>query len=559
MSHDVFISYSSKDKTIADAVCAKLEEKHIRAWIAPRDVLAGANFADSIISAINQCKILILIWSQNSNISDHVLNELNQALNHGILIIPFRIQEVQPTNAMQYYIGRTHWLDAYTPPLKKHINKLIETIQLNLENRTQLNLTGEVQKMEGEKTGIEVNEEHEVTISDIKNDYELESKEQENNNHVSGGKKRNNLANVAGKSKIRKNDHGKEVNGFITQNKKTIREFCQRNLSKVKNFAYTHRKNILIMSLTVLIVSALIIALSSLNIISPEFINSLTQPRPKSTEMAISTPGLVITKTSTQKPPTPTPTATQTVTPNTLGFGSTQISQVDGMPMVFVPAGEFSMGSDDNGETEKPVHTVYLDDYWIDQTEITNAQYAKCVNAGGCTAPSKTSSYSRDSYYGNSQYDDYPVLWVDWNQARDYCQWAGRELPTEAQWEKAARGTDGRTFPWGNDGPNATLANYNDSQGDTTAVGSYPDGASQYGALDMAGNVWEWVADWFGVYLSDVERNPTGPTSGEQRVLRGGSWFHYLSDGIRSAYRHVNYPLYSGYFDTGFRCAVTQD
>lgn len=137
MSHDVFISYSSKDKTIADAVCSKLEDQKIRCWIAPRDVPAGQNFAESIIKAINACKVFVLIWSANTNTSEHILNEINQAFDQGITIIPFRIQDVEPTFAMRYYFGRTHWLDAITPPLEKHIGTLAATILVNLGREAQ--------------------------------------------------------------------------------------------------------------------------------------------------------------------------------------------------------------------------------------------------------------------------------------------------------------------------------------------------------------------------------------------------------------------------------------
>jgi hypothetical protein len=138
MAHDVFISYSTKDKTIADAVCAKLEENKIRVWIAPRDVPAGSKFAESIIRAINTCKVFVLIWSANTNASDHILNEINQAFDQGITIIPFRIQDIQPTDEMRYYFGRTHWLDAITPPLENHIAVLRDTILVNLGRELQL-------------------------------------------------------------------------------------------------------------------------------------------------------------------------------------------------------------------------------------------------------------------------------------------------------------------------------------------------------------------------------------------------------------------------------------
>ena len=138
MAHDVFISYSSKDKVIADAVCAKLEENKIRVWIAPRDVPAGANFAGSIIDAINSSKVFILIWTANANASEHILNEINQSFEKGITIIPFRIQDIEPTDSMRYYIGRTHWLDAMTPPLEKHIKLLADTILTNLGRHAEI-------------------------------------------------------------------------------------------------------------------------------------------------------------------------------------------------------------------------------------------------------------------------------------------------------------------------------------------------------------------------------------------------------------------------------------
>jgi formylglycine-generating enzyme required for sulfatase activity/uncharacterized caspase-like protein len=250
------------------------------------------------------------------------------------------------------------------------------------------------------------------------------------------------------------------------------------------------------------------------------------------------------------------PTQTSILPTPTLGIGSTMFSDKDGMILFYVPAGEFRMGSDSGDADEKPVHTVTLDAFWIDQTKVTNAMYAKCVNEGKCDPPSSINSSTRDSYYGNADYDNYPVIYVDWNMAKTYCEWADRRLPTEAEWEKAARGESGRTYPWGNEAPNNNLLNYNRGYlGDTTEVGKYPDGASPYGALDMAGNVWEWVADWYdnSYYGKSQTLNPPGPISGADRVLRGGTWSGN-DNGVRSALRSSSDPS-DRFYAIGFRCA----
>ena len=219
-------------------------------------------------------------------------------------------------------------------------------------------------------------------------------------------------------------------------------------------------------------------------------------------------------------PPRPTPTS-----------ANKQIADhAQRVEMVFVPAGEFPMGSEVGDGDERPVHTVYLDAYYIDMYEVTNARYRQCADAGVCTPPTDVASPTRSSYYDNPEFDEFTVMFVSWYMARTYCSWRGTELPTEAQWEKAARGTDGRTFAWGEE-IDCQHANYYrqegiefvDCVGDTTRIGSYENGRSPYGAYDMTGNVWEWVADWYGniYYQNSPASNPMGPETGRDRIVRG--------------------------------------
>jgi formylglycine-generating enzyme required for sulfatase activity len=230
--------------------------------------------------------------------------------------------------------------------------------------------------------------------------------------------------------------------------------------------------------------------------------------------------------------------------------------------MVLIPAGVFQMGCgtadtlcDDD---ESPLREVYLDEYYIDRYEVTNTKYAACVAEGDCAAPQATSSATRSDYYDNPEFANYPVINIDWSRASQYCAWEGKRLPTEAEWEKAARGSsDSRAFPWGDSEPNDILSNFAGNVGDTSEVGSYPEGASPYGVMDMAGNVLEETNDWYaaGYYATAPDENPNGPSDGVFRSLRGGAWCSAASD-TRSSARSISCDLpWTSY--VGFRCVAS--
>jgi len=225
----------------------------------------------------------------------------------------------------------------------------------------------------------------------------------------------------------------------------------------------------------------------------------------------------------------------------------------DGAKMVLVPAGEFTMGSPKNEGygNERPQHKVSLDAFHIDKYEVTNAQYKEFMDATGHEAP---------GYWADEKYNqpNQPVVGVTWYDAVAYARWVSKRLPTEAEWEKAARGTDGRRYPWGSNW-NSLKCNFKsaaDGYEYTAPVGSFPTGASPYGAMDMAGNVWEWCADWYDEdhYSEDPEKNPLGPDSGIRRVLRGGCWMDPPRWSLRCAHRDADYPD-SRSSVRGFRCA----
>jgi serine/threonine protein kinase len=313
----------------------------------------------------------------------------------------------------------------------------------------------------------------------------------------------------------------------------------------------------------------------SVNTTTPDQLALVNEPQVTETATITATTQPTRTTASTRQPlpSTSTSTAAVTITPTnspsatkdlSLEIGSTKVSPVDEMLMMYIPEGLFEMGARDEDEEakddEKPRHTVYLDAFWMDQTEVTVGQYMQCVDAGACPKPIKIDSRTRGFYFGNEPFLNHPVINVNWYQANDYCLWAGRRLPTEAEWEKAATSQqENGLYPWGSR-LDCSLANYfqgpGGCKGDTNPVDEYQNGASLYGVLGLAGNVWEWVSDWYDAeyYSKSPEENPKGPNLGTYNVTRGGT-FSQAPSALRITNRGLNAP--NVYRDNGgFRCVM---
>jgi formylglycine-generating enzyme required for sulfatase activity len=322
----------------------------------------------------------------------------------------------------------------------------------------------------------------------------------------------------------------------------------------------------------------------------PSTLPTATASSPTIVPPASPTTAVAVTGSAVDLHPTLPPSATPpspTVTPPTPTPQKIELRvwEADGAEMVFVPAGEFAMGSEELGDDERPVHRVYLDEFWIDRYEVTNGQFARFVASTGYQTEAEKRGWGW--VWKGSEWEeieganwrhprgpgssiegkvDHPVILTSWSDADAYCRWAGKRLPSEAQWEKAARGPfdpqqsgdpeHGQRYAWGNEFDSAKANTKESEQGDTTPVGNFsPQGDSPYGASDMTGNVWEWVADWYDsdYYSQSPSANPSGPVTGIYKILRGGSW---LFDEVyaRTPFRYNIRPDYT-YDFAGFRCS----
>jgi len=491
----IFISYSHKDKAYAHKLQRHLQEKGFESWIDDR-IDFGARWPHEIEKRLRECDAFILVMSPNSHDSEWVQNELMLARELKKRIFPLLLD------------GEAWWHVRTTQYVNVQGGKLPPaSFFVSLAEASPRSVNREV-PAQAEKNG------------------------------AGGMPSINFYGDVPGNIIIGDGNQLKSAQpgrGALAQPDKSSKT------PKIKTEVV-----IVLIGLVGTIITALAAWAAS-----PTFLAMLARPTYTATFAPSATAALpVITSTFPASPTVNQPVSpTDSPTPDSL---ATEIIDAKDVPMRLVPAGTFTMGSNFYDD-EQPVHVVNLSDYYMDVYEVTNALYKTCVDVGGCMPPDNTSRYN------DANYASHPVVTVDWSQAQKYCAWRGARLPTEAEWEKAARSTDARTYPWGNNAPDKTLLNFNNNVGGTSPVGSYPQGVSPYGLHDMAGNVWEWVADWYSeTYYSTLGENvlnPQGPTSVTYRVVRGGSW-NNSDDYTRSADRGRDTPG-SRYGSLGFRCALS--
>lgn len=499
----VFLSYASQDKLLVRELSRRLlGENWIDTWQDEKNLLPGQDWRNNIFDAVETSDIVIICLSNNSvNKEGYVQKELRFAQEIALekpedtlFLIPLRLEECNVPRGLRFY----QWVDYFGE--KKDSSYLALVASLKLRYEQKLNLEERLRKEQQEREAAEKAAREKAKQEERKR-IAREKIEREN-----AERKQKKIERHEASDRVKENKHG-------------ILEFI------------TNIKPIYLLGAFIFIAAGTAFY---------TFSN-------RSLQLPGSTPTMASTLTITNEPSeTPRPEATQTsvITASpTMGVGST-MTGVDGMNLLFVPAGNFKMGSSERSQLTElsgdnyPQYDHYLDSFWIDQTEVTNQQYAMCVSNGKCQPPLVLNSPRRSSYYNDLRYDDFPVIYIEWGMARAYCEWAGRRLPTEAEWEKAARGTDGRIYPWGNDVPNSNLLNYNSYWADTSVVRYYSRGKSPYGAYDMAGNVWEWTSSLYMPYPYDAADGREDASAKRDRVLRGGSWYFNPEKTTMSLFRY---------------------
>lgn len=604
MAHDVFVSHSSRDRAVADEVCTALEARGIRCWVAHRDIRLGEIWARSVVDAIDASRVVVLVFSSQANRSPQVLREVAEAVDRDIPIITLRIEAVPPSRELGYYIKAVQWLDGLTRPLEPHLQSLADRVQeLLAEGLVETETPApSVQSGESIET-VEAAGRPDVVISGVDADSATAQELAPglpvaySDGQALGVERAETVAPVAEQRKAtqlrrlvaaippaRAAGALVLVAVAVLAGRAWLRPLLPSVFGPSPSATAATRSTQAATSLVAQVATGLHTPSATWTAAqtSTERPSVTWTPGPTETVMPSATRTLVPTLTSL--PPatrtlTPTstsrPTATRTASPSpTTGLkaGATKALGQTGITLVYVPAGEFWMGSPDNdpdaAEDEKPQHRVYLDGYWIGQTEVTNAQYRRFIEAGGYSTMAywsdagwvwkESKGVTQPGRWNDPQWNgaEQPVLALSWYEAEAYARWAGVRLPTEAEWEYAARGGPlSLGYKYAGSNSIDEVAWYKDNSGSSThPVGTKK--ANELGLYDMSGGVWEWVADWYDAsyYTSSPRENPSGPSSGVKRVIRGGTW---SADAwfSRCALRQAAPPAALSYADGGFRIA----
>ncbi|HEX6032969.1 MAG TPA: SUMF1/EgtB/PvdO family nonheme iron enzyme [Anaerolineales bacterium] len=536
-----FLSYSRANKDFALKLAKELKSEGFPVWLDQLDIPLGARWDVEVEKALIECEIFMIIITKDSISSENVLDEIGYAIDSGKRFLPVLLERCN----IPLRLRRFQYVD-FT---NKSFDEGVETAKDLLRSLNAQDTLPRKDLAEGApaKQAIESNTADPAAPTTTMR-LRREKLEQEMRFKEEQAKL---LQEKAALEKKLEEERSTNEKIAAIQNARTETPLAP---------ARPRSKLIMLLGLSVLVM--FVAGLAITRMLAPSASTETpTEPPVSSTESSPAeevAAAIPVTSNESAIPTTELPAPTVPPTEAATATSSAplpEISDEQGVSMVLVPEGDFVMGSDRGNPDEQPIHTVYLDAFYIDKFEVTNRLYKACVDDGQCEPPWQTYFFVESPnrmYYGNSQYDNYPVVYVDWNMANAYCEWRGARLPTEAEWEKAARGTDGNTYPWGRE-LDCQKANYQNCVNQTSEVGSYPDGVSPYGAYDMTGNVWEWVSDWYSdnYYSKSDASNPTGPISGQSRVLRGGSWPRF---DVTAYHRNKFAPSYNT-FDIGFRCA----
>jgi len=617
----VFLSYASQDRPVVRELSGRLAgEGWIDPWVDEKKLLPGQDWRLNILDAVETSDIVIICLSSNSVSKEgYVQKELRYAQEIAlekpegtIFLIPLRLEECEVPRGLRFY----QWVDFFGENKDTSYSALVESLKLRHEQKLMLEEQTRVQKEKLEREAAEKIAQEKATREKAEKDakekarleaeklvkqkaarekkereaaekavYEKEEKDAAEKARLEGEEQarqkaakekeeretaekaaqeqaEREAAEIVAREKA-KRDAAKKADREANERKKPVspKELVDEKplvvedkvLSKLTQEQPNKKPvqpSIFVLGGIAVFIIGIVIFYSLSNMTRGA--NPIpTNIEPTSTHIEPSQPVISLEVTNTSEP-SPTSIETSAIIVPAL---STEITDSKDVSMRLVPASEFSMGSASN--FSDPAQIIYLDAFYIDKYEVTNASYKACFDAGVCLQkPKDFISNTHSYYYGKAEFNNYPVIYVDWYMANIYCEWRGARLPTEAEWEKAARGTDGRDFPWGND------ANFNDfshdntgkgNSGDTTEVGRYETGKSPYGVYDLGGNVWEWVSSIYKPYPYNSSDGRENLHISGIRVLRGGSW---KSMGIedQTNYRYRLDPA-NAKNDIGFRCA----